>query len=137
MEQELRAACCEFLMKSPTRGITTPRSALVAAIVSLSVVSAARAQAPFAVLHEFSGYAYAAGPSAPLVEGSDGYFYGTTLEGGAFHHGQIFRISPSGVLTILHEFAGGATDGEGPQSALIQASDGNFYGTTASGGIYN
>jgi uncharacterized repeat protein (TIGR03803 family) len=61
--------------------------------------------------------------------------YGTTTGGGADNNGTVFRISPAGVLTTLYSF-GGASDGSYPAAALLQASDGNFYGTTAYGGAY-
>lgn len=41
----------------------------------------------------------------------------------------VFRMTPNGTMTVLHAFTGGA-DGGNPQAALIQATDGNFYGTT-------
>jgi uncharacterized repeat protein (TIGR03803 family) len=96
------------------------------------------------VLYEFSG-PDGTNPWSALVEGSDGNFYGTTLEGGANNLGTVFKITPAGVLTTLHAFAGdggagGATsvvDGSAPMAALLQGSDGNFYGTTASGGANN
>jgi uncharacterized repeat protein (TIGR03803 family) len=71
-------------------------------------------------------------PSAGLVQGSDGYFYGTTDGGGAGGAGTIFKLTPAGVLTTLVSFHG--PDGNSPQAPLIQASDGNFYGTTTYGG---
>ena len=88
-------------------------------------------------------------PTAPLVEGSDGNFYGTTPVGGmagceveltnlpinAGGCGTIFKITPGGTLTTLHTFGTTPTDGVGPAAGLIQASDGNFYGTTAAGGM--
>ena len=40
----------------------------------------------------------------PLVEGSDGNFYGTTQGGGAFSSGTVFRVTPAGVLTVVHSF---------------------------------
>jgi uncharacterized repeat protein (TIGR03803 family) len=74
-------------------------------------------------------------PQAALIQASDGNFYGTTSQGGASNNGAVFRISPTGVESILHAFAGSATDGSNPQAALLQASDGNFYGTTNFGGL--
>ncbi|MGA2373128.1 MAG: choice-of-anchor tandem repeat GloVer-containing protein [Candidatus Korobacteraceae bacterium] len=63
-------------------------------------------------------------PYAGLVQGSDGNFYGTTsLGGGAHRWGTVFKITSSGTLTTLHSFDG--TDGNGPEAALVQASDGN------------
>ena len=73
-------------------------------------------------------------PVAGLVQGSDSNFYGTTLLGGANNTGTVFRISPSGSYTNLYSFVGSPTDGANPQAGLVQGRDGNFYGTTSSGG---
>ncbi len=70
-----------------------------------------------------------ANPYAPLVQGSDGNFYGTVSKGGPQNYGAIFKITSAGDLTVLHMFTGG-TQGYGPTGGLLQASDGNFYGTT-------
>jgi len=69
-------------------------------------------------------------PNGPLVEGSDGNFYGTTYKGGTGNGGVVFKITPSGQLTVIHNFVGGA-DGLFPLGGLVQATDGNFYGTTS------
>jgi len=78
-----------------------------------------------------------------LVQGTDGNFYGTTRFGGSNFTGTIFSISPSGSFTDLHTFAaetintkGHAISAEGamPVGALVQGTDGNFYGTTQYGG---
>jgi len=76
-----------------------------------------------------------ANPVASLVQGGDGNFYGTTIGGGLFGYGTVFRITPSGALTTLHSFNG--TDGAGPDGSLVQGSDGNFYGTTVGGAVNN
>jgi uncharacterized repeat protein (TIGR03803 family) len=70
-------------------------------------------------------------PFGGLVQGSDGNFYGTTenVEDG---YGTVFSVTPSGKLTILHEFDG--TQGSYPSAQLIQGVNGAFYGTTSSGG---
>jgi uncharacterized repeat protein (TIGR03803 family) len=88
------------------------------------------------VLHTFAGAPTdGSTPNAGLVLGSDGNFYGTTSQGGTSGYGTVFKITPGGVETVLYSFAGGTADGSRPNTALIQGNDGNFYGTTASGGI--
>ncbi|HTQ57669.1 MAG TPA: choice-of-anchor tandem repeat GloVer-containing protein [Bryobacteraceae bacterium] len=67
-----------------------------------------------------------------LLQGTDGYFYGTTSLGGAYNHGTIFKMDSTGTLTTLHSFR--AADGQNPYAVLIQSTDGNFYGTTWIGG---
>ncbi|HEV2400298.1 MAG TPA: choice-of-anchor tandem repeat GloVer-containing protein [Candidatus Sulfotelmatobacter sp.] len=71
---------------------------------------------------------------------TDGNFYGTTLYGGnSSGVGTIFKITPQGVLTTLYDFCSetSCADGSLPQAALIQGTDGDFYGTTTSGGQNN
>jgi uncharacterized repeat protein (TIGR03803 family) len=94
------------------------------------------------VLHPFGSFPTdGAVPSGGLVQGSDANFYGTTAYGGStnlyydgYGYGTVFRISPGGNYTILYSFAGPPTDGATPRAGLMQGSDGNFYGTTSSGG---
>lgn len=78
-----------------------------------------------------------ANPEGALVQGSDGNLYGTARAGGASQDGTAFRMSLSGSFTLLHAFCseGGTdcTDGKFPTAAMVQGSDGNFYGTTAGG----
>jgi len=74
-------------------------------------------------------------PWAGLVEGRDGDFYGVTYKGGNLTNdqGAIYKITPAGVMTILYEF--GPNQGDS-FSRLVQAKDGNFYGTTGAGIVY-
>jgi uncharacterized repeat protein (TIGR03803 family) len=90
-------------------------------------------------LHVFcalSGCADGDVPTAVLVQGKDGNFYGTTSSGGSncapYGCGTVFEITPQGALTTLHSFD--AVDGGNVLGGLMQAPDGNFYGTTESGG---
>jgi uncharacterized repeat protein (TIGR03803 family) len=74
-------------------------------------------------------------PVAGLVQGSDGNFYGMTEgdgDGSTFSNGTAFKLTPAGVLTTLVTFTG--SNGANPLGALVQGSDGNFYGTTNGGG---
>jgi len=72
-----------------------------------------------------------------LTQGVDGNLYGTTNLGGATSMGTVFRITASGTLTTLYSFCvqgPPCIDGEEPYGGLVQAPDGNFYGTTSNGG---
>ena len=74
-------------------------------------------------------------PYAGLVQGADGYFYGTTETGGSFlYFGSVYKMTAAGVVTILHSF--NITDGDIPTANLIQV-NGNLYGTTPYGGVNN
>lgn len=89
----------------------------------------------FAVLHAFGEGTDGRSPAAPLIQATDGYLYGTTASGGAANRGTVFRMTLSGDLEILHPFAGGSADGSYPRTAVLQSSEGQFYGSTSLGGI--
>jgi uncharacterized repeat protein (TIGR03803 family) len=76
-------------------------------------------------------------PVFPLVQGIDNNFYGVTTLGGDQNWGVAYKISPQGVLTVLHSFADIDGDGTQPYCTLMLANDGNFYGTTGTGGPLN
>lgn len=87
----------------------------------------------FSVLHAFArGSSDGANPSAPLMQGSDGAFYGTTFGGGAFDAGTVFRVTVGGSFTLLHSLD--ANSGYNPRAPLVQGADGALYGTTYQGG---
>jgi uncharacterized repeat protein (TIGR03803 family) len=95
-------------------------------------------------LYSFSGRNSGENPQAPLVQGGDGNFYGTTYFGGVSANpapacviggcGTVFKVTPTGAVTLLYSFGGSATDGAYPNTALVRGSDGNFFGTTNAGG---
>lgn len=77
-------------------------------------------------------------PGGGLVQATDGNFYGTT-DGSRAHpvnDGTVFELTSDGTLTTLYSFNSvpNAANGADPFAALLQATDGNFYGTTAAGG---
>jgi uncharacterized repeat protein (TIGR03803 family) len=87
-------------------------------------------------LHSFNGTDGGCGyVCAPMVQAANGKVYGTTLYGGANGGGTFFEITPTGAFTKLYDFCSqsNCADGQNP-AALIQATDGNFYGTTNFGG---
>jgi uncharacterized repeat protein (TIGR03803 family) len=99
----------------------------------------------YSVLHSFGGFPtdgiVAVGG---LVQASDGDFYGVTASGGAnqcaqipqagSNCGTVFKVTPTGVATIVYSFGSSPSDGVTPTASLVQATDGNFYGTTINGG---
>lgn len=86
----------------------------------------------FTILKTFT-YTEGTAPFGNLVLGTDNNFYGTMSGGGSYGKGTIFRITNAGVVTILRHI-NGTTDGSTPKGGLVRGSDGNFYGTTSTGG---
>jgi len=89
------------------------------------------------VLHSFGGSGDGYSPNSGLVMDSSGNLYGTTFYGGAHSAGTAYEITSSGTESVLHSFAGGASDGSYPIGAMIIDSSGNLYGTTEFGGSSN
>ncbi len=112
---------------------TTQNGGLNDCIYGCGIVFKITPDGTLTVLHSFER-SDGGGPSAGLVQGSDGNLYGATFYGGADNDGTVFKITPDGTLTTLHSFMGPPGDGANPGAGLIQASDGNFYGTTFAGG---
>ena len=74
-------------------------------------------------------------PTGPLFQSGDGFFYGTTNQGGAWNSGVVYKVDVLGNFALLHSLSP-SSPGEGsePKGGVIQASDGFFYGTTELGG---
>ena len=90
------------------------------------------------ILYQFGATAHdGQTPYSGLVQGSDGYLYGTTLLGGSNGNpgpGTLFKIGPTGGLIYVHSFGGVGDYGVNPKAAPVEGYDGNYYGTTFSGG---
>ena len=88
------------------------------------------------LLHTFRGGSDGSFPSGPLIQAVNGYLYGMTMYGGGSDNGIIYKLTPSGTLSILYNFCAetGCPDGNYPIGALVQASDANLYGATSGGG---
>jgi len=112
---------------------------IVSAIFVLCATTAIAAPAQtFKTLVNFDGKNGANPFLMSLVQGYDGSLYGTTVYGGdltcgaPYGCGTIFRFTPAGSLTKLHNFE--ATEGVQPWGSLTVSLDGSFYGTTLQGG---
>jgi uncharacterized repeat protein (TIGR03803 family) len=91
------------------------------------------AKGKLTTLHSFLGGTDGDTPISPLIQATDGNFYGTASYDGLHpNFGTVFKITPSGKLTTLHNFD--STDGSYPYAALVQATNGKFYGSTFAGG---
>jgi uncharacterized repeat protein (TIGR03803 family) len=86
----------------------------------------------FTTLYSFDDYKHGYGPQV-LIQATDGNLYGTTIDGGPNRYGTIFKITPSGKLATLYSFDDHPRDGAFPFN-LVQATNGDFYGTTQVGG---
>ena len=95
-------------------------------------------QGYYSAIHNFNG-ADGCNPTAGLLLGRDGNFYGTAGSGGngcgGFGCGVVFKMDPQGNVSVLYNFTGGA-DGLYP-SGVVQDSDLNLYGTASYGGDFN
>jgi uncharacterized repeat protein (TIGR03803 family) len=115
--------------------MTKNNSWMMTFVVLLWIATAIASPAQtFTTLVNFSGTNGVNPYFESLVQGIDGNLYGTTAYGGANGDGTVFKVTPTGTLTTLHSFAGYPTDGEAPYAGLLQATNGNFYGTTTGGG---
>jgi uncharacterized repeat protein (TIGR03803 family) len=91
----------------------------------------------FTILHSFKGPDGNA-PQSALVEGTNGFLFGTTLDGGSNSYGTIFRLDKSGSnFTVIHHFPGTNDDGHEPYANVWKGPDGRLYGTTTAGGMHN
>jgi len=86
------------------------------------------------VLHNFlPGMPEGIAPNGPVIRDAAGALYGTTVGGGLYGAGTVFRIGVDGRESVLYSFTGGA-DGGGPYGGVVADAAGNLYGTTATGG---
>lgn len=107
------------------------RRCLSAVCLLSFVLSSAYAQT-FRSVHAFTGPVGGLSPNGGLVMAGDGNLYGTTYEGGLYKSGTIFRVTPTGGYTTVHNFSG--PDGTKPSAGLAVGADGALYGATMGGG---
>jgi uncharacterized repeat protein (TIGR03803 family) len=104
----------------------------VSAAVALLATAAWAAGTP-KLIYSFAGNADGEYLDTELVRDKAGNLYGTSVQGGAFSAGTVFRVTPAGVHTVLYSFTGGSDGGE-PYKGVTLDSEGNLYGTAVTGG---
>lgn len=115
---------------------SAPVLSLLLSVLAITLALPAEAQT-YTNLASFQPSSTGSEPEAPLIQGIDGNFYGTTIGSGAYEGGTVYELTPDGTLTILYSFClhGGCTaHGTTPYGGLVQPANGNFYGTTSGGG---
>src|SRR5215470_6991302 len=109
------------------------RCFLFAALAVLLFLGPCTQAQTFSVIYSFTGGSDGGDSTAGLVN-VGGNFFGTTTEGGAYGHGVVFEVSPTGQERVLYSFTGRA-DGATPDSGLLSI-DGYLLGTTSAGGVF-
>jgi uncharacterized repeat protein (TIGR03803 family) len=129
--------------------LKVPSATLTAAITVLIVLGSANSASAYTekTLHSFCTEANCGDGDtahAGLLMDASGNLYGTTVRGGKYGHGLVFKLVPNAGKTkykeyILHNFCAevNCPIGAAPQAELIADVDGRLYGTTEYGGKYN
>lgn len=125
-----RSSCCPESVRSLYPWL---RTVLMLGLV-MSIVPLALQAQTFTDLHDFNCSTDGCVGYYPgiVAQGQDGNMYGSLVVGGKNNNGTVYRITPSGTLNAIYNFAG--TDGYGPYSGLTLGTDGNFYGATYNDG---
>ena len=109
------------------------------------VVYKRAADGTYGLVHDFDnfpGHGDGAAPTGPLLRDAQGNLYGTTESGdpAGAEGGTVWRLAPSGGMSLLHKFSGAVTfdhDGSDPTGGVTLDAEGNLYGTTRVGGDAN
>ena len=86
----------------------------------------------YSVLYNLNGTTDGLNAYSSLVQATDGNFYGVTDKGGTLGYGTIYKITPQGIYSVVHNFDD--TNGANPWSTLTQNTNGILYGDTFKGG---
>jgi uncharacterized repeat protein (TIGR03803 family) len=118
-----------------------PRTTFVVVLIFTEILASSALAAAYteSVLHAFTGGTGGQSPYASVVFDQSGNLYGTTVGGGTFGRGTIFKLTPQGsswTETVLYSFHP-ASDGSQPYGGVIFDQVGNLYGTTYRGGAAN
>ncbi len=125
---------CNLRNQVSPRFLLSSGATLVLFLLLLAVFCPPVSAQTYQDLFDFGGTPGGCCPPYPslMAQGRDGLIYGTTSTGGTANKGMVFKITPAGVLTVVHNFDG--THGSTPVGGLTLGADGNLYGTSEEGG---
>jgi uncharacterized repeat protein (TIGR03803 family) len=105
-------------------------------VITMAAVPDAWTQSKYKTLYKFTGGADGGGSFAGLIFDTTGSLYGTTVYGGAYQQGSVFKLTPNSDGTwaesVLYSFRGDK-DGSQPNGVILDDAE-NLYGTTYAGG---
>jgi uncharacterized repeat protein (TIGR03803 family) len=130
------------MMKRNSLSVSGVRNLGIAvAIASLILTVSASASGPVeSTLYNFLGHPDGSNPSAPVTFDKAGNIYGTTVDGGMFGFGAIFKLSPPAMTggswteNVLYSFEAGS-DGANPSSGVVIDNKGVLYGEVFLGSV--
>jgi uncharacterized repeat protein (TIGR03803 family) len=109
---------------------------ILAIVAPIALLLSAASASSTKVIYSFAGGSDGEYLDTDLVMDSAGNIYGSTVQGGDFGSGTVFRLSPSAtgwIHTVLYSFKGGKDGGE-PYKGVTLDAQGNVYGTAVTGG---
>jgi uncharacterized repeat protein (TIGR03803 family) len=117
----------------------TMKRMFACSILSLLCAAALAQKSTFTTLVSFDVTDGSTPSPGALIQATDGNFYGTTESGGVNGSGVVYQMTPASAINIIYNFCSQANcaDGGTPLAGVIQATDGNLYGTTTAGGANN
>ena len=110
------------------QGLPFRRSLLTLVIFGIAAMAQGQTY-KFSTLYSFKNNGKDPAYPTFLIMDSAGNLYGTSGGGGTHHAGTVFKVTPNGVLTVLHSF-NGTNDGSQPNSLTRDPRQGDLYGTT-------
>jgi uncharacterized repeat protein (TIGR03803 family) len=132
---------CRFDNSTAWRKSGSPKLATIGSGLTLALTAALLLAAAHplhgqseTVLHSFGKGTDGNTPLAAPVLDTEGNLYGTTINGGTYTQGTVYKVTPSGTETILHSFDVNGHDGADPAGGLVRDTKGNLYGTAEGGG---
>jgi uncharacterized repeat protein (TIGR03803 family) len=138
MEEEITMMSRRSLHAMRTETTSDARLDWTILALAFLLTLAPSASAQVTLLYNFGTHAGdPAHPNNPgaIVQGRDGNLYSTSNDGGTDNAGTVFKVTPSGQVSVLYSFTG--VTGAFPSSGLTLGTDGNFYGTTYENGPSN
>jgi uncharacterized repeat protein (TIGR03803 family) len=130
----------EEIVHMRSRNVFVESVALLAIVTAAALLFATHATAQETILYSFiGGKVDGSDPISAVIFDGTGNLYGSTFYGDKYNHGSVFKLTPNAsgewTETVLHVF-NSEGDGHNPRGPILDG-DGNLYGVTEEGGVYD